>query len=124
MSAPWWTEADSAELDVLVWELSRRFAEHRELCEACSPHPCPVLAEWRRHLAVCAGCRGDYPLSARRCEQRYRAFVDHGATCKRCNPCPALRKAIAVVVEWRELRELLSRAEHLRAERDRIGAAA
>jgi hypothetical protein len=67
----WWTPADSAELDCLIYELVRSYFEHRERCEACQSH----------------------------------------------SPCPALATAITVVAEWRQMRELLSRAEYLRAER-------
>lgn len=66
-----WTEADTAELDVLVWALTGDYAEHREHCETCI-----------------AG-----RLS-----------------------CPSVQRAIAEVVEWREARILLSRAQALRAE--------
>ena len=64
-----------AELDVLLWELTGRWEEHRRVC-----------------------------------------------THER--PCPLLREAIAVVLEWREARSLLSRAEALRIERTLFEAAA
>lgn len=32
---PWWTEADAAELDLLVGELVRAVAAHREHCQIC-----------------------------------------------------------------------------------------
>jgi hypothetical protein len=71
MSAtPWWTPADAAELDVLVFELVRGYLKHKPRC---------------------ASCAAGYP------------------------PCPHVRTAIEVVVEWREARALLSRAQHLRA---------
>ena len=74
-----WTPADAAELDVLIYELTRSYFEHR---------------------ANCASCAAEYP------------------------PCAHVRRAIESVLEWREARELLSRAEWLRAERDRIGGRA
>ena len=123
MTAAWWTVADSAEMDVLVWELVRGYFEHRARCEACNPaEPCPIYLEWTEHLASCRGCRGDAPLSFSACPGRRAAFVAHGETCRRCNSCPALRAAIEVVMEWREARALLSRAEHLRAERNEVAA--
>lgn len=125
MSAPaWWSAADSAEQDVLVAELVRGAFDHRERCRACSPEPCATVSAWRRHLEDCAACRGDAPLThGAPCERRAE-FVAHGASCPRCNRCPSLRTAIEVVVDWLGFRELLSRAEHLRAERERMGAAA
>ena len=61
-----WTEADQAELEVLLWVLADDWAKHRRTC--------------------------------------------------RLQPCPHLIEAIVEVVDWRELRLLLSRAEALRAE--------
>lgn len=124
MSAPWWTDADEAELEVLLFELSRGYAEHRERCEACSPEPCQVLFEWREHLEKCKACKGDAPLTYGLPCERYHQFVAHGDTCPKCNPCPSVRLAVELVIEWREARELRSRAEWLRAERARIEAAA
>jgi len=74
-----WTEADDAELDVLVDELVNGIGEHRPQC---------------------ASCAAGFP------------------------PCPHIRRAIEAVLEWRKARELRSRAEWLRAERDRIEEAA
>jgi len=65
-----WTEADQAELDVLLHALTSGYVGHRQRC------------------AQCAGPE----------------------------PCPHVRRAIAEVLEWREARALLSRAEALRAE--------
>ena len=52
MSAPWWTEADQAEQEVLLDELVALWFEHRQ---RCSSTPCPALLtaagellEWRR----------------------------------------------------------------------------
>jgi hypothetical protein len=70
-----WTEADSAELDVLVNELVTGYFEHRHACRACVPN----------------------------------AML----------PCPHVQRAIAVVVDWRDARWLLSRAEALRARVER-----
>jgi hypothetical protein len=122
MSAPWWTDADAAELDVLVFELSRSYDEHRKRCAACQPGDCPEVVAWRAHLEECLACRGDAPLTYGPPCARRRSFVAHGDACVRCNPCPSVRLAIELVVEWREARELRSRAEYLRAERKRIAA--
>jgi hypothetical protein len=124
LSSPWWTPADAAELDVLVFELSRGYFEHRQRCRACSPFPCPVLTQWRAHLEKCKPCQGDAPLTYGPPCSRRREFIEHGDSCPRCNPCPALRKAIEAVADWREARELRSRAEWLRAERERFEGAA
>jgi len=120
----WWTPADEAELDVLAFELSRSYFQHRERCAACQPGDCPELVAWREHLDECPACRGDAPLTFGPPCSRKAEFIAHGDTCVRCNPCPSLRLAIELVLEWREARELLSRAEWLRAERDRIGGRA
>lgn len=66
----WWTPADAAELDVLVWELVGGVLEHRERCT-----------------------------------------LDQ--------PCRHIRAAIALVVEWKHGRELLSEARYLRHEIER-----
>lgn len=50
-------------------------------------------------------------------------FETHRATCDE-QPCPHLQAAIAEVVEWKQARELLSRAEALRAERRALEEAA
>jgi hypothetical protein len=118
---PWagsyWTPADQAELDVSVWNLACEFFTHRERgCEACNPDPCPELAAWVAHKASCPAGHGDAPLTfALPCEDWRKGRVEHGRTCKRCNPCPHLQLAIAAVCVWRDARHLLSRAESLRA---------
>lgn len=71
-----WTDADGAELDVLVNALVNGVFDHRERCAICL-----------------AG-------------EPY--------------PCPQVQKAIAVVVDWRDNRALLSRAEALRLARRRL----
>ena len=68
MSA-FWTDADQAELDVLLHALVVDFFEHRKRCGIC--------------------------------------LAGHEA-------CPHLKAAIAVVLDWREARVLLSRAQALR----------
>jgi hypothetical protein len=35
VTAPWWTEADAGELDLLIYEFVRRIADHRERCADC-----------------------------------------------------------------------------------------
>lgn len=44
---PWWTEADDAELDLLVHELVRAHAAHRAGCRVCSLGGpwCHILAD-------------------------------------------------------------------------------
>jgi len=71
----WWTNADAAELDLLVFELA---------------------GGYHQHLVACARCAMGYP------------------------PCPHVRRAIEAVLEWREARELRSRAEYLRSQRQRL----
>jgi hypothetical protein len=48
-------------------------------------------------------------------------YFEHRPRCASCAagdpPCPHLREAIEAVVDWREARALLSRAEYLRVER-------
>jgi hypothetical protein len=70
-----WTDADGAELDVLVFALVNGVFDHRELCALCRANEAP---------------------------------------------CPHVQKAIAVVVEWRDARALLSKAEALREARRRL----
>jgi hypothetical protein len=110
-----WTAADQSELDVLLHTLIVEwFDVHRELCRACRPEPCPTLAAWQAHKAGCRACQGDAPLTfGPPCDEHPR-FVEHGSTCVKCGPCPHLRAAVAVLVDWREARVLLSRAQALR----------
>lgn len=115
-----WTEADAAELDVLVFELARDYVGHRSRCKACMPGDCPAVVAWRAHLEECARCEGGAPLTNGPPCPRRRAFLEHADTCPLCSSCSALRSAIDAVLEWQEARELLSRAEWLRAERDRL----
>jgi hypothetical protein len=49
------------------------------------------------------------------------AWETHRPTCRE-RPCPHLQEAIAVVIEWRQARELRSRAEELRHHRARFEA--
>jgi hypothetical protein len=115
----WWTAADGAELDVLVWALVSDYETHRQLCRACRPEPCARYEAWLAHEAECLACRGRAPLTyGPPCPQR-RRFLDEHRDCVRCLPCPHLQRAIAEVVEWRDARMLLSRAEALRVERAR-----
>ena len=73
-----WTQADAAELDVLLHELVGAYFDHRDTCDHC------------------IACR------ARQA----------GST-----PCPYLASAIAIVLDWRQKRQLLTTAEELRLER-------
>jgi hypothetical protein len=119
-SAPYWTAADAAELDVLLHKLTVDYWTHREHCLACKPEPCPELEAWRAHKAACRACEGDAPLDfAPPCTDWRQRRLEHGASCPRCNPCPHLQAAIREVVDWREARGLLSRAEALRAAAER-----
>ena len=52
-----------------------------------------LVSRYFEHTPRCASCAAGYP------------------------PCPHVRAAIEAVVDWREARALLSRAESLRAER-------
>jgi hypothetical protein len=82
-AASWWTEADAAELDVLVFELARGYDRHRKSCLACRLGDCPEYAAWRKHLDGCPACRGDAPLTYGPPCSRKRAFVAHGGDCPR-----------------------------------------
>ena len=114
-----WTDADAAELDVLVHALAFDFWEHRKRCEACQPEPCPRYEAWLEHKAGCKICEGLAPLTfGWDCPWR-RRFLEEHHDCVRCLPCPQLVAAIAEVIDWRESRLLLrSRAEYLRAEHE------
>jgi hypothetical protein len=113
----YWTPADSAELDVLVYELARGHAIHRERCAACKPEPCPALANYLEHRETCRNC--EHGIKVRTATYgdpcpRYLQHVAHGDGCPRCNPCVHVRNAIEEIVEWRELRVLRSKAAWLR----------
>ena len=120
---PWadtyWTPADQAELDVSLFNLTGAYFEHRERgCEACNPEPCPELEAWYAHKAGCRACEGDAPLTfGPPCERRGQWLEHNRQGCVRCLPCPHLQVAIREVLEWREARHLLSRAEALRESR-------
>ena len=73
-----WTQADAAELDVLLHELVGAYFDHRDRCDHC--------IAWRARQA--------------------------GSM-----PCPYLSSAIAIVLDWRQKRQLLTTAEELRLER-------
>jgi hypothetical protein len=108
------TAADQAELDVLSHALGFDYFEHRERCDACRPDPCPRHTAWLDHKAGCRICEGLAPLTfGWSCSWRERFPVEH-RDCVRCLPCPHLQRAIAEIVEWREARLLLSRAQALR----------
>ena len=122
-----WTAADASELDVLTHELAGSYAEHRKRCEACDPEPCPVLTAYRAHREGCWNCANGvtYETATYGPPCRIRLdFLAHGDACKRCNPCPYLKSAIAVVIDWRESRALLSRAESLRLEQTALNTTA
>jgi hypothetical protein len=124
MNEVWWTDADQAELDLLLHELTVGYDAHRARCSACQPGDCPVFVAWREHLTVCLECLGDEPLTHGPPCPRKRRFIDHGRDCARCNVCPSVSLAVELVLQWRVGRELRSRAAWLRAERVRIEGAA
>jgi hypothetical protein len=129
-----WTQADEAELDVLVHALAFDYWEHRKHCEACRaasvrgvhirhhcddirPDPCDELEAWFVHRDGCAACQQRAPLTfGPPCPDWRDRRLEHGRTCRRCTPCPHLQAAIHEVVDWREARILLSQAEALRIE--------
>jgi hypothetical protein len=116
-----WTPADSAELDVLAYELAGHVTEHRAHCAACQP--CPEYDDWRRHLDDCRACRGDAPLIFGPPCPRRAQFVAHGDACRRYNPCPTLTNLAEIAVDWRDGRVLKSKAAWLRQfEREREAA--
>jgi hypothetical protein len=108
-------------LDVLVRALAFDYWEHRQRCEACRPESCAELAAWRAHLDACRACQGDAPLDfGPPCPDWRERRLEHGEARPGCNACPHLRRAIAEVVDWRDARRLLSRAEALRAELEHV----
>ena len=108
-------ELDQAELDVLLHTLTTDYEAYRQKCEACQP--CDVLGAWRAHRIECKACRGDAPLTyGPPCKRRANWLEHNRRGCKRCVPCASLRAAIAEVLDWREARALLSRAQALRAQ--------
>lgn len=111
----YWTAADDAELDVLVDALARDYWEHRKRCRACAPGLCPEQEAWKAHSVECRACQGYAPLTYGLPCGRHAALLEHNKNCPRCRPCPQLQRAIEEVVEWVEARQLLSRAEALRA---------
>jgi hypothetical protein len=48
----------------------------------------------------------------------YAEHREHCASCAGPEPCPHLQRAIAEVVDWREARILLSRAQALRIDQE------
>ena len=97
------------------------FWTHREHCEACRPEPCPRYEAWLEHKA---GCR-----RARARAAHVRMAVPRAPTVPRRAPrlsalsaVPGLKRAISEVMDWRTARQLLSRAEALRAEPGRLSA--
>jgi hypothetical protein len=118
VETPYWTDADQAELDVLVHTLTVEFDAHRQKCRACQPGPCERYEAWLAHERDCRICEGLAPLTfGWSCPERTR-FLDEHRDCVRCLPCPHLQSAIREVLEWREARLLRSRAEALRAKQD------
>jgi hypothetical protein len=53
-----WTDADAAELDVLVHALVFDYFEHRKHCAACKPGLCHEFEAWRTHRRRAALARG------------------------------------------------------------------
>lgn len=50
MTPPWWTEADAAEFDVLVWELVRLHGRHRDHPDVAAAvgEAVDAILDWRR----------------------------------------------------------------------------
>jgi hypothetical protein len=48
-------------------------------------------------------------------------WFKHRPTCN-ADPCPHIQQAIAEVIDWRDARALLSRAQALRAAEDEVAA--
>jgi hypothetical protein len=73
VSAPWWTQADQAELEVLIDALLDAVSLHREKCKACGPDG-PWCEALRDCLKIVVNWRnGRYLLSHaewRRAEQK------------------------------------------------------
>jgi hypothetical protein len=120
VTALWWTEADSAELAVLIAELALRGAEHKARCPTCqalADSHCAGRESIARERAAydyapLSGPKGFYAGVRRR-------LAEHDAACRTCRlaksaRCAALEEAIKVVIEWRWKRGLLSRAQYLR----------
>ena len=74
VAGAWWTEADQAEFDVLVYALVRGIFRHREHCAACARSGSAVY-------------------------------------------CRAVERAVEEMLDWLQLRSLLSRAEYLADEK-------
>jgi hypothetical protein len=121
MTNAFWTEADRAELDVLLHALTTDYDVHRRACRACRPEPCAELEAWKAHKAACRACEGDAPLTfGPPCERREQWLEHNRRGCIRCLPCPHLQAAIREVLDWKHARQLLSRAEALRADRGQM----
>jgi hypothetical protein len=123
---PWWTEADSAELEAILADLFTRRERHAAACSTCRALASPC----RERLAIAreADAYDDAPLDAPPgfLADHGRRLRDHVATCPHCRRespghCHAVAEAIGVVLDWAWRRKLLSRAEYLRR---REGAAA
>ena len=117
---PWWTEADGAELAALVAELLHLLATHERTCRTCRAlaEPCrlrPKVAQDPYDLAPLTAPPGFYVA-------RRERLTEHDATCPTCRDgrpgyCAAVGEAIAVALDWRWRRGLLSRAQWLRRRR-------
>jgi hypothetical protein len=121
----YWTEADAAELALLGHELVEGLDAHRAKCATCRAlqnGPCPergrLVDEWRPYdlqpLAAPPGFLADL-------RRRLAEHEDGCSTCAAISPgrCTVVDVAIAVVVDWRRRRELLTRAQVLRRVWDR-----
>lgn len=121
--ASWWTAADRAEWNLLVDELVSGYLEHRDACPVCRHDRCPRAEAWLAHRAGCLACANGIRVETVSfgppCSE-YLGYVEHVSGCGVCSPrpCPALSKAVSIVLEWRRRRELLTLAVRLRARQD------
>ena len=112
-AAPWWTEADQAELDIATWELVCVLEEHRATCPVCGAR-CDAL-EW---LSAETAPYDLAPLDAPKglFANVRRRKAEHLCICSVCShgPCRVVVAAIEALLDWRTRRALLSKAEWLR----------
>jgi hypothetical protein len=112
-AAPWWTEADQAELDTAIWELVRVLEEHRATCPVCNAC-CDALERLSAETAPYDLAPLDAPRGLFADVRRRKA--EHFSACAVCShgPCRVAVAAIEALLDWRTRRTLLSKAEWLR----------
>lgn len=111
-AAPWWTEADQAELDIAMWELVCVLDEHRATCPICAG--CDALRRLSAETAPYDLAPLDAPPGLFADVRRRKA--EHLSACPVCShgPCRVVVAAIEALLDWRTRRVLLSKAEWLR----------